>query len=198
MPKVVDHEARRHEISGIVAGLIAKGGLEAATIREIARSSGYSKGVVEHYFDNKEALISGALAWVNQGYEERLNRATRGLSGLPALRKMVEATLPLTAQIRDEWKVRLVFWAMAAIDPELRRQQAKRLDNAIDRYESLLRSASERGEISSIDDYESAARHLLNITTGICTAALHQKPRYTRDFLEREIDYVIDRFTTAN
>jgi AcrR family transcriptional regulator len=198
MPKVVDHEARRHEISGIVAGLIAKGGLEAATIREIARSSGYSKGVVEHYFDGKEGLISGALAWVNQCYEERVSQATRGLSGLPALRKMLEATLPLTAQVRDEWKVRLVFWAMAAIDPALRRQQAKRLDAAIVRYESLLRSATERGEIGSIDDYENAARHLLNITTGICTAALHQKQRYTRDFLNGEIDYVIQGFAVEN
>ena len=198
MPKVVDHEARRLEISGIVAGLIAKGGLEAATIREIARSSGYSKGVVEHYFENKQALISAALAWVNQCYEERVDRATRGLAGLPALRKMIEATLPLTGQIRDEWKVRLVFWSMAAIDPGLRRQQAKRLDGAIERYEALLRSATERGEISTIGDYESVARHVLNFTTGICTAALHQQQRYTRDFLLREIDYVIVRVTAEN
>lgn len=193
MPKVVDHQARREEISGIVAGLIAGGGLEAATIREIARSSGYSKGVVEHYFDDKAALISGALDWVNRRYEERLASATGGLTGLPALRKMVEATLPLTGQVRDEWKVRLVFWGMAAIDPALRRQQAKRLDQAIARYEAHLRAAAARGEIAELGNYENTARHLLNITTGICTAALHQRQRYSRDFLLQEIDYVIER-----
>lgn len=196
MPKVVDHEARRDEISAIVAGLIADGGLEAATIREIARSSGYSKGVVEHYFDDKEALISGALSWVNRCYEERLAHATGGLTGLPALRKMIEATLPLTEQVRNEWKVRLVFWGMAAIDPTLRRQQSKRLDRAIETYEAHLRTAAEHGEISEVGNYAKAARHLLNMTTGICTAALHQRQRYTRDFLLQEIDHVIDGITT--
>lgn len=196
MPKVVDHEARRDELSAIVAGLIASGGLEAATIREIARSSGYSKGVVEHYFENKEELISAALAWVNRGYEERLALAIRGRQGLAALRKMIEATLPLTPQVRDEWKIRLVFWSMAAIDPTLRKQQARRLDQAITQYEEYLRSAVSLGELEEIGDYTMAARHLLNITTGICTAALHQRQHYTRDVLMQEIDYVIERATT--
>ena len=192
MPKIVDHELRREEISGVVAGLIAEGGLEAATIREVARSSGYSKGVVEHYFDDKQALIRGALAWVNRRFEQRLAVATGELEGLPALYKMVEATLPLNETIRDEWKVRLVFWSMAAIDPVLRREQGRRLDAAIARYEEHLRAAVGRGEIEHISDYASAARHLLNMTTGICTAALHQKQRYSRKFLLEEIDYVIE------
>ena len=55
MPKIVDHEARRREISAAAAALIAKGGLEAVTFREIAQASGYSKGVVEHYFENVES-----------------------------------------------------------------------------------------------------------------------------------------------
>ena len=193
MPKIVDHEARREEISEIVAGLIAGGGLEAATIREIARSSGYSKGVVEHYFDDKEALISAALDWVNRRYELRLSGAIDGLAGLPALRKMIEATLPLNERVRDEWRVRLVFWSTAAIDPVLRREQSRRLDLAVERYEEHLRAAAARDEIAKIDDYSAAARHLLNLTTGICTAALHQQQRYTRKFLLEEIDKVIDR-----
>jgi AcrR family transcriptional regulator len=193
MPKVVDHEARRSEISGIVAGLIAQGGLEAATIREIARTSGYSKGVVEHYFDDKEELISAALAWVNRRYEERVNKATDGLYGVSALRKRIEATLPLTEAVRDEWKVRLVFWGMAAIEPTLRRQQSKRLDYAVQRFEQDLLAAEEHKEISLREDSASTARHLLNMTTGISTAALHQPTLYKRDFLLGEIDLLIDQ-----
>ena len=58
MPKIVDHEARRSAISTAAAGLIAARGMEAATIREIARVSGYSKGVVEHYFVDKEEAVA--------------------------------------------------------------------------------------------------------------------------------------------
>ena len=82
---------------------------------------------------------------------------------------------------------------MAAIDPVLRREQSRRLDLAVERYEEHLRAAAARDEIAKIDDYSAAARHLLNLTTGICTAALHQQQRYTRKFLLEEIDKVIDR-----
>ena len=192
MPKIVDHGARRWEISEVVAGLIAGGGLEAATIREIARVSGYSKGVVEHYFENKEELISAALAWVNRCYEARVTEATEGLSGLAALRQRVQATLPLSGKIRDEWKVRLVFWSMAAIDPVLRRQQEKRLNAAVEHFRVDIEAAVASGDIAAIEDVDSTARHLLNMTTGISTAALHDVTRYKRDFLLREIDYLID------
>jgi len=80
MPKIVDPIARRNEISAIAAKLIAQGGLEAATIREIAHSSGYSKGVIEHYFENKEEIISGALAWANACFQQRVAKLTDGLS----------------------------------------------------------------------------------------------------------------------
>jgi AcrR family transcriptional regulator len=193
MPKIVDHEARRLEISEVTAGLIASGGLEAATIREIARTSGYSKGVVEHYFENKEELISGALGWANRCYEQRVEEATEGLSGLGALRKRIEATLPMDKVTKDEWKVRLVFWSVAAIYPELRKQQAQRFEKAVDFYEQDLLSAIAQGELTDRDDTTSQARHLLNITTGICTAALHNSPLYTRAFLGREIDYLVER-----
>ena len=131
MPKIVDHEARRFELSAVAASLIAQGGLEAATIREIAQTSGHSKGVVEHYFENKEELISGALAWANHCYEQRVEKATAGMSGIRALRRRIEATLPLNKNTRDEWKVRLVFWSMAAVQPELRRQQERRFLKAV-------------------------------------------------------------------
>jgi len=193
MPKIVDHEARRLEISEVAAGLIASGGLEAATIREIARTSGYSKGVVEHYFEDKEELISGALGWANRCYEQRVEDVTEGLSGLGALRKRIEATLPMDKVTKDEWKVRLVFWSVAAIYPELRKQQALRFEKAVDFYEQDLLSAIAQGELTDRDDTTSQARHLLNTTTGICTAAMHNSALYTRALLRREIDYLVER-----
>ena len=86
MPKIVDHEKRRAEIAETAANLIARGGLESATVREIANASGYSKGIVEHYFDGKSELISAALAWANEQYFERADVATKGKRGLAALR----------------------------------------------------------------------------------------------------------------
>lgn len=194
MPKVVDHQARRHEITGIAARLIARGGLEAATIREIARESGYSKGVIEHYFDNKQELIAGALDWANRQYERRVAKSTEGLRGIPAMRKRIEATLPFTSAMSDEWKVRLVFWSMAAIDAELGASQQKRFKLAVERFEKDLLEAIADGELDSELDATREARHLVNSITGISTATLHSPSLYTRNFLRIEADSLVDRY----
>lgn len=193
MPKVVDHEARRFEISGVAARLIARGGLDAATIREIARESGYSKGVIEHYFVNKDELIDGALAWANSQYEQRVTKATRGLRGMAALRKRIESTIPTTKSMRDEWKIRLVFWSMAAIEPKLRARQQQRFNLAVERFESDLCNAIADSEISPETDTRTEARHLVNLITGISTAALYNHSLYTREFLRQEIDMLAGR-----
>lgn len=198
MPKIVDHQARRIEIAAIVARLIAAGGMEAATIREVAQHSGYSKGVIEHYFDNKQELISGALAWTNHCYEERATELTRGLSGMASLRKRLEATLPLNEATVNEWKVRLVFWSMAAIDPKLRTQQARRFTNAVTFFERDILTAIEAGEINKPIDSQSLARHLVNFSSGVCCAALHNPSTYTADQLYREIDFLISHVSNGH
>lgn len=192
MPKIVDHESRRWDICAAAATLIADGGLEAAKIRDIAQASGYSKGVVEHYFDGKNELISGALAWANRRYEQRVEDATHGLVGIASLRRRIAATLPMTRAERDEWKVRLVFWGRAAIEPALRREQATRFERAIDYFEGDILAAAERGEIHPPEESRHAARHLVNLTTGICIAALHNRSLYTREIMENEVEYLLD------
>ncbi|MDX1735764.1 MAG: TetR/AcrR family transcriptional regulator [Halioglobus sp.] len=197
MPKIVDHDARRFAISEATAGLIAQGGLEAVTIREIARVSGYTKGVIGHYFEDKEELIDGALAWANRCYEQRVMTATRGQRGVMALRRRIEATVPGTKRVRDEWKVRLVFWSMAAIKPDLRRSQQKRFALAVESFEGDLRQAIALGEIAADVDAHTTARHLVNMITGISTAALHNSAVYTPATIAAEIDFLVHDFCAA-
>ncbi len=197
MPKIVDHEARRLEISAVTAALIARGGLEAATIREIAQASGYSKGVVEHYFENKEELITGALDWANRRYRRRVEKATEGLSGMASLKKRIEATLPMDKAIRDEWKVRLVFWSMAAIQVDLRKRQERRFQEAVGFFELDILLAISMGEIDDHGDSAAVARRLVNMTTGISTAALHNPSLYSKAFLLEELEYLVDRVANA-
>ena len=191
MPKIVDHDARREQISAIAVALIAEGGLEAATIRDIATASGYSKGVVEHYFDNKQQLISAALAWINQGYEQRVARATKGLTGLVALRKRLQATLPIGKSIRDEWKVRLVFWSMAVNAEDLRKAQEQRFNHAADAFEQDIVAAINNGELRTNKPAAVLARQLFTAVAGSSIIALHNRTLYTKQFMLDEIDLMI-------
>ena len=75
MPKIVDHDERRERIVEIVAEMLASAGAEKTTIREIARQSGYSRGFIEHYFHNKEELITKTIRWINERSLERADAA---------------------------------------------------------------------------------------------------------------------------
>ncbi|MFK7977705.1 MAG: TetR/AcrR family transcriptional regulator [Halioglobus sp.] len=191
MPKIVDHELRRKEISEIAAKLIAAGGLEAATFREVARSSGYSKGVIEHYFENKDALIGGALDWANYNYVRRVADSTKNLSGLAALRRRMEAILPLNKKVRDEWKVRMVFWSEAAINNSMRVGQAKRFELAVQMYGADLDRAAALGEIPSDSNSAELAERLFMGIIGACTLSLYNATRYGEAFLLTEIERLI-------
>lgn len=191
MPKIVDHEARRKEISEVAAKLIASGGLEAATFREVARSSGYSKGVIEHYFDNKDALIGGALDWANYNYVQRVSASTKNLAGLAALRKRMEAILPLNKTVRDEWKVRMVFWSEAAINSGMRSGQAKRFELAVQMYGADLDHAAALGEIPPNSNSAELAERLFMGVIGACTFSLYNASRYGETFLLAEIEHLI-------
>ncbi len=191
MPKIVDHQRRRAEIAEIAAELIAEGGLEAATIREIARRSGFSKGIIEHYFDGKSELIDAALGWANERYSERVDRATVGLTGLDSLRARLKATVPGTVALRDEWKVRLIFWSIAAIDPVLQKQQAARTRDAVAHFAADLRDARSRGEIDPHASVESSARQVLFAATGLSCAILHDPRSYNKNAVEEEIERIV-------
>lgn len=193
MPKIVDHKARRKELCEVAAGLIATRGLEAATTREIARASGYSKGVVEHYFDSKAELISAALDWANDNYQRRAQRRTKGLAGLAALRARLQATVPLTAAVRDEWKIRMLVWSMASIDKDLKKQQALRHKSAVEQFAADIEAAAELGEIMSANAALMHARRVVLSASGLSCAALHNQRVYNKAMLENEIRYIIAR-----
>ena len=77
MPKVVDHELRRRELARAALRVIGRDGLEAATTRAVADESGWSTGVLKHYFDDKDHLLHEALRELERMNLERFERARR-------------------------------------------------------------------------------------------------------------------------
>ena len=80
MPKVVDHELRRRELARAALRVIGRDGLEAATTRAVADESGWSTGVLKHYFDDKDHLLHEALRELERMNLERFERARRSVA----------------------------------------------------------------------------------------------------------------------
>jgi AcrR family transcriptional regulator len=191
MPKKVDHEQRRAMIANAAARCIAEQGLQGATMRAIAQGSGVSKGIVEHYFADREAVIAAALEQMNLRYLRREQRLTAGLTGLDALRARLHAVLPLSSECREEWKIRLCFWSVAAIHPQHRRDQQKRLALTRERFHRDLEAALARGEIRAEANLAQVAGDLTAFMAGACCGALldsrYYSARHLRELIERTL-----------
>ncbi len=118
MPKIVDSDVRRLELADATARLIARGGLGAATMRDVAAEAGLTTGSVTHYFTDKRELL---LFTLNASLERRRGRRASSAVVSPsvALRASLEGALPLDDDRRRHWMVTLAFCALAAGDPDL-------------------------------------------------------------------------------
>lgn len=122
MPKIVDHERRREEIAHVACQVIARHGFEQATVARIARSAGFTTGMVAHYFESKQQIVIAALRLILRRMEQRLVRSSR--SGETRLFKVLSEGLPLDAQRFAECAFWTAFWGQVAVDPAFKRINA--------------------------------------------------------------------------
>jgi AcrR family transcriptional regulator len=119
MPKQVDHPARRRELADAACRVIARQGLDATTLADVAEESGWSIGSIRHYFPNKDELIAAALWRVGERVDDRIIRETAGGMTLGDLRTAAAELLPLDADTREMGLVHLAFLAQASVTPAL-------------------------------------------------------------------------------
>ena len=173
MPKIVDHQQRRQHIASVAVKLIANQGLENTSIRQIAKESNYSKGIVEHYFENKDELISCAVDWVNESYNQRIETSVKNLVGLASLEVRIRKALPLDQAVVDDWKVRLRFWSLATVDSMQQKIQSERFGWGRDAFLKDIKQAKKLGELSSAIKPLKAANRILYAISGASISSLH-------------------------
>ena len=58
MPKIVDHDKQRQRVAEVALRVIQRGGLEKATVRNIAEEAELSVGSLRHYFTSQAELLA--------------------------------------------------------------------------------------------------------------------------------------------
>lgn len=113
----VDPAQRRAEIVEATFGLLAEGGVEAATMRRVAAAAGATTGRVTHYFDSRVELLIAALREVDRRRQQRIS-AHDELDPFERLRAVLMERLPLDRERLDEVRVWLALAGTTL--PELR------------------------------------------------------------------------------
>jgi AcrR family transcriptional regulator len=117
VPKIVDVDQRRSELTEAAARVIARSGIEAATVREVAAEAGWTTGALTHYFADKRELL---LLTFQASLSHRRSLRPEQASSPPnqRLRAALEGALALDEQRRRHWLVTIACCSQAAGDPE--------------------------------------------------------------------------------
>jgi AcrR family transcriptional regulator len=167
VPKEVDHDARRRELADAACRVIARNGLSATTLAQVAEESGWSIGSIRYYFPNKDELVAAALWRVGERVDERIRRRTAGGMSVADLRAAALELLPLDATRREDAVVHLAFLAQAAVVPALANaaeDAARRLQEPLS---ARIAHAVRAGELAPHLDAEHEATRLRLLLDGL-------------------------------
>ena len=185
MPKIVDHEQRRAAIAEALWRVVATGGIEAVTIRSVAAATPWSRGVVEHYFTNKEELLAYACAQASQQALAQTKLRRKSLRGREALR----AVLCDCANQDDVW---FELISLAAREPALRAQLASFDAQISVLIAEIIAEMVARGEAASDLDPAVEARSVFAFNVGLKVNCRMQPQAARKEIIETRIEEFLD------
>lgn len=175
MPAIVDHDARRLEISAAVGRIVSREGIQAVTIRSTAKEAGYSTAVITHYFHNKEDLMTFTYMSARDRTASRIERAV--LSG-KGLFDCLRECLPTNASQRTDWLLWFGLWGVSINNAALMDERRRGVEESNNLFQRVIKSAVNLGEITTPDDLEMAATRLTVMVNGIASLAVQLPDRW--------------------
>lgn len=165
MPKIVDVDQRRLELADATARVIARSGVDGASMREIAAEAGWTTGTLVHYFASKHELLDFTLrASIERRSALRSERAV--LAPIDALAATLTGALPTNDATRVHWIVTVALAGAAASDDRLAATQRDAYRDYRDYLVELLDA------IGAVDDTLVEAERLIGLVDGIALQAL--------------------------
>jgi TetR/AcrR family transcriptional regulator, transcriptional repressor of bet genes len=128
MPKLGMEPIRREQICRAAATVIAREGFAGTTLRKVADEAGVSTGMLNHYFSNRQDLLTQTLVFVSERTQNLSREAMDGLPpGWDRLKALLDAALPGDVALDEGWRVWINAYGEAVHLPELRHTIEARL-----------------------------------------------------------------------
>src|SRR5580704_2864154 len=121
---------RREQICRAAAAVIAREGFAGSTMRMVADEAGVSTGMLNHYFANRQDLLTQALVFVSERTQERYRQAIVEVpAGIERLTALLDCALFGDEQMTETWRVWINSYGEAVRLPALRHTIESRLSS---------------------------------------------------------------------
>lgn len=172
MPRLVDHTERRRQICDVLLDIVSEAGISAATIREVAERSGWSTGVIGHYFRNRQDLLLGGLRRAAEILGEHNTRVLITLEGLAALEQILEGSIPLDKRRLALCRIFFFFYAEGMTEVDLRQELESYLVGWRKSVVRAIRQAQAQQDLPPDLDPKRIATELVGLADGLSIHAL--------------------------
>jgi len=121
VPRLIDHDGRRDEIAEAVWRIVARDGVSAVSIRDVATEAGLAVGSVRHVFGSKAELLEYSMALVHERVAQRVQAHFVRKDPRKLAEAVLSEMLPLDDRRRVEMAVNMAVVAESPSHPSLRR-----------------------------------------------------------------------------
>ena len=177
MPKIVDHDERRRQLAQATLRVIGRSGLGSATTRAVAEESGWSTGVLKHYYADKSALLEGSLARARTTQPGTIRDRRSPADGPRGDPRGVSAILRGDPSETRSW---IAFTARASVDPHTAPADAPRHRGVGHTVGRPVRRGQGDGSIRAELDADRVAIDLHALVNGLRIRELFRPARPTR------------------
>jgi AcrR family transcriptional regulator len=130
MPKLGMGPIRREQICRAAAAVISREGFAGSTMRMVAEEAGVSTGMLNHYFANRQDLLTQALIFVSERAQARMREAIEDVpAGHDRLAALLDSALADDEQADQTWRVWINSYGEAVRLAELRHTIESRLSS---------------------------------------------------------------------
>ncbi len=139
MPKLGMGPIRREQICRAAATVISREGFAATTLRKVAEEAGVSTGMLNHYFSNRQDLLTQTLLFVSHRTQDRLWAAVDGIPpGEKRLVALLDSALADDQPMYESWRVWINAYGEAVHLASLRHTMEDRLHTWYDLIDHVL------------------------------------------------------------
>lgn len=171
----MEPEQRRSAIIDAAVRVMLAKGMAATTVRDVASALGTSSGLIHHYFESMDSLLSAAF---EQAASQDLDVTRAAMAARKRPVEQLAAFFSTYARAEQEWAFQLWLdaWAEAARRPQL--QETSRRQNSD--WQQLLVATIQAGvdeQEMTCADPEAAAWRILSLLDGLVLQTVaHRAP----------------------
>jgi AcrR family transcriptional regulator len=199
VPKRVDHEERRRQITDALLRTATTRGLHATGMREVAGEAGVSLRLVQYYFGTKEELLLAAMQRLAVQFSDRVLARISQLreTGSPAhprdvIAAILTEALPADDERRAFTVLSVAYLALSLTDPALAIRPLARNSSVVsDVLAAQLRAGQAAGDTPGCLDPDLEAIGLLAMAGGLGPGVL--AGQYSAAQAQAVIDYHLRR-----